>query len=135
MKIHFDKYDPGSSVHMIWGAMVLLFLATVGLYRELLGLMPSCLFHEITGFPCLTCGATRSLVSLSAFDLTSSFLFNPLLVSFIIGLIVFSTLHLAGFVYKRKIILELTPREKRGIRIAVMALIGINWIYLIAAGI
>ncbi len=135
MRIRFDKYDPGSSVHMIWGAMVLLFLITAGLYRDVLSLMPECLFHEITGFPCLTCGATRSLESLSAFDLISSFLSNPLLVSFIIGLIAFSILHLAGFVYKRKIILELTPREKKRVRFTVMALIAVNWAYLIAAGI
>lgn len=135
MKIRFEKHVPGTSIHVIWGAMALLFLVTAGLYKDVLGLMPACLFHEITGFPCLTCGATRSLESLSAFDLTSSFLLNPLLVSFIIGLIAFSILHLAGFVYKRKIILELTPREKKRVRFTVMALIAVNWAYLIVAGI
>ncbi|MEE9555290.1 MAG: DUF2752 domain-containing protein [candidate division Zixibacteria bacterium] len=135
MRIRFDKYNPGSSVHMIWGAIALLVIVTAGLYRDLIGLMPACVFHGITGIPCLTCGATRSVVSLSTFDLTSSFLLNPLLVIFIIGIIIFSSLHLAGFVFKRKLNLELTPQEKKGIRIAVIALIALNWIYLVIAGV
>lgn len=120
---------------MIWGVMAVLFLVTAGLFRDVLGLLPPCLFHEITGLPCLTCGATRSIVFLSSLDLTSSFLLNPLIPIFFVGILLFSIAHLAGYIFGRKLIAELGPVEKRNLRIGVIVMIISNWTYLIIAGI
>ena len=110
-------------------------LAAAGLYKDFLGLLPPCLFHRITGLPCLTCGATRSVVSLSGFKIASSFIYNPFMAIFLAAILLFSTVKAAGFLFKREIILELTGGEKKGFRIAVLSLIILNWIYLIIAGI
>ncbi len=40
--------------------------------------LPECLFREVTGFPCPTCGATRAVLALSRLDLAGALAFNPL---------------------------------------------------------
>lgn len=44
---------------------------------------PRCVFHALTGFPCLTCGGTRSFQSLLGGDLAAAAAWNPLV--FVVG--------------------------------------------------
>lgn len=39
---------------------------------------PPCVFHLLTGQPCLTCGATRMVAALSRLDLPTAVRMNPL---------------------------------------------------------
>jgi hypothetical protein len=119
---------------MIWGPMAILFIATAGLLKGLAPGMPVCIFHEITGYPCLTCGGTRALIALSRFDLVSSFMFNPLVPLFALGLIVFSLLFFAGAVTNRSVKINLTRRGKRVIRYSAIIIIVLNWVFLVIVG-
>ena len=40
-----------------------------------------CLFHEITGLLCPSCGISRMFIAISDFDFSSAFHFNPVLFS------------------------------------------------------
>jgi hypothetical protein len=94
-----------------------------------------CVFKEITGIACPTCGSTRSLICLSRFDIFSAFRFNPLV---FIGIILFSLWGLYGFYVLfsgNKIQVILSKKEWRSARWGILVLILLNWIYLIAAGI
>jgi hypothetical protein len=134
--MHFEikNYRPAEPVHMVWGPMAVLFIMTAGFFKNFAHNLPVCIFHEITGFPCLSCGGTRSLVALSQFELISSFMFNPLVPLFVFGLIVFSLLFFAGAVTKRSVKINLSQRGKRLIRYSVFSLIALNWIFLIVVG-
>jgi len=120
---------------MIWGPMVFIFLIFVFLNRHFAGLIPQCIFHEFTGVPCLTCGATRSVVSLAEFHPLASFLFNPMVPIFLIGLLLLSLLAAVETISGLKLKMEFNGAERRGLRIIIIAAILANWVYLIIAGI
>lgn len=134
MRIELIHSRPAEPVHIVWGPIAVLIIIIAGLFRNLSPKMPVCIFHEITGFPCPTCGGTRSVIALSRLDLVSSLTYNPLVFLFALGLIIFSLLFLAGEITGRSLKIKLTERGKRIIRYSAMALIAINWIFLIMAG-
>ena len=41
-------------------------------------LAPGCVFHQVTGLPCPTCGATHAALALAAGDPVGALLWNPL---------------------------------------------------------
>lgn len=96
---------------------------------------PHCIFHSLTGLPCLTCGATRSAYQFFHGHLVASFLFNPLAFVAYCAVIVFD-------LYALVILVTRTPRlrfgkfsriEKLLARAAVIVLLAANWIYLLTA--
>jgi hypothetical protein len=100
-------------------------------YLPLTDMMPSCLFKAFTGFPCPTCGTTRSLVHLAKGDLQGSLFMNP---AFALSMI----LTLLWFLYNTIIVLfdtsrftlSLTRPEFDAVRVAALALLLLNWYYL-----
>ena len=89
------------------------FLGAVALAATLLGRFsptelktPSCLFHEIFGLYCPSCGSTRAVRRILHGDLVGAFRYNPLLVLFSPYLIVgavdfFRGLWRGNFPYRR----------------------------------
>jgi hypothetical protein len=134
MRVEIINARPAEPVHMVWGPIAALIIATAGFLESIAPHLPGCIFHEITGFPCPTCGGTRSLIALSRLDLVSSLMYNPLVPLFAFGLIIFSLLFLIGAAAKRSLQIVLTDRGKRILRYSAMGLIAINWIFLIIAG-
>jgi hypothetical protein len=132
MKIYIKNNPAATNIHIIWGPIALLVIAAAGFFKDFLDLLPPCIFHKVTGVPCLTCGATRSIVALSRLDFASSFLHNPLTMIFAIALVVFSSISLFGYIIKKSLVLKFSEREKRALRIGAVALIALNWLFLIA---
>lgn len=117
------------SIHAIWIFIVIfLFL----LYKFL---PPSqCLFHEIAGFPCLSCGATRAAAAFLAGDFLAMIYYNPLLVLFSAGLIFFSLFKFSEYILKFQIKLRLNRNTAFAIRILAVFSIAANWLFLIVSG-
>ncbi|UCE65359.1 MAG: DUF2752 domain-containing protein [Candidatus Zixiibacteriota bacterium] len=134
MHVEIRNSRPAELVHMVWGPIAVLFIITAGFFKNVAPHLPNCIFHEIAGFPCPTCGGTRSLIALSQFDLVSSFMLNPLVPLFAFGLIAFSLLFFTGAVTRRSLKINLTRRGKRIIRYSVFFIIILNWIFLIIMG-
>jgi hypothetical protein len=131
MKLKIENMAPHSPVHVVWGAMVIFVIVGAKIMSAYLPLLPPCIFRTLTGIPCLTCGGTHCISALSNFELTSSFLYNPLIMISLLGLIIFSLTYLAGILFSRRLIISLTSNEKTTLRISVISLIALNWIYLI----
>ncbi len=103
---------------------------------SLAALMPGCRFHELTGWPCATCGITRGLVALGRGEWRHALRANPLLVS--------GTLALLGYAAVAAVLWVLRlPRPRiglatRGARLAallaVVAAVLVNWAFLLADG-
>ena len=83
------------------------------------GLAWPCVFLNVTGIPCPTCGATRTFAALSEFNLWQALKFNPLLT---VGALLAGVL---PFVWKR------IPKPGVGIWVLAGTLVLLNWAYLI----
>jgi len=112
-------------------------LSSLGLATGWFGLglpWPRCGFHAITGFPCLTCGATRSTIQFFHGHFLAALRWNPLVFVALCAVILFAlyaTVVLVGQT-KRLRIVDWTAAERRAARIAVISLLALNWIYLLA---
>src|SRR5205085_6500390 len=93
---------------------------------------PICLFHTLTGHPCLTCGATRSAVAFFHAQFLAAFQWNPLAFLFYCALSLFNLYALAVIImqWPRLRIVRLNGGDKKFIRGSVIALFDLNWVYL-----
>lgn len=95
---------------------------------------PRCPFHAVTGWPCVTCGATRSTIAFLHGDVVSALRWNPLVWAALCGIIFFD-LYAAIVLVGRKPRLRIvnwSVGEKKMVRIAAISLLALNWIYLLA---
>ncbi|MFL6520419.1 MAG: DUF2752 domain-containing protein [Chthoniobacterales bacterium] len=92
-----------------------------------------CPFLAVTGYPCLTCGATRCAIALGHGNFSAGWLWNPLALVALCGVIVFdvyAAIVLVGRTPRLRII-DWTPAARNAVRIAVVTLIVVNWTYLL----
>ena len=94
---------------------------------------PHCVFHAITGLPCLTCGGTRAMRSLLAGDIRAAFEWNPLVFLSIAaaGFFMIYAAIVTAFRLPRIRVTAFTSREGNALRIALGLAAAANWIYLI----
>jgi hypothetical protein len=94
---------------------------------------PVCPLHTLSGLPCPTCGMTRGLRCLLHGNVEAAFLFNPLGLVIILGITIY-LLYCVVVISVRIPRLrweKLSQSNALGIRIGVVMLIVLNWIYLI----
>ena len=122
---------PGRQFGFLWGCAALACAAAAPWAPAFAQGMPACPFHWLTGFPCATCGGTRSLFALGRFDLGAAFGWNPLVagagILFFAGGVVALGAALAGCEVR-------APRPTPLLRAALAAAITANWVFLVAAG-
>ncbi len=95
---------------------------------------PRCPFLAITGSPCVTCGATRSAIAFLHGDFVSAFRWNPLAFVAFCAVIAFDLCAAIVLVARttRLRMVDWTLAEKNAVRIVVISLLALNWIYLLA---
>jgi len=95
--------------------------------------LPQCAFRSLTGLPCVTCGATRSLIQFFHGHFLASFLFNPLAFLALCSLLSFDLYALAVLTVRapRLRFGNFSRAEKRLARAAAAVLLIGNWIYLL----
>ena len=95
---------------------------------------PHCVFHALTGHPCLTCGMTRSAIRFFHGDFAGALRWNPLIFVGLWALIIFDLYAVAVLAMRapRLRFLPFSASEKKLIRILVVVLLLANWIYLLS---
>jgi hypothetical protein len=97
--------------------------------------MPQCVFHTLTGLPCVTCGATRSAFQFLRGHFVASLVFNPL------AFLTFCSV-VAYDLYALLVLATRAPRlrlgnfsraDKRLARAGVSIFLAGNWFYLLTA--
>jgi hypothetical protein len=93
-----------------------------------------CPFLAVTGYPCLTCGATRCAVAFLHGDFSTAWLWNPLALAALCGVALFDLYAAIVLIARapRLRVVDWTQAEKNAVRIAVVALVVANWGYLLA---
>ena len=115
---------------IIYGGIVLLAILA-GRFLPVLAAAPSCVFRALTGLPCPTCGSTRSIVHLAHGDIVHAFVMNPLTAACAFVGVIYLFYTVLSLVFDMpRIKFVLTEKEKDGIRIAVVMILLLNWVYL-----
>jgi hypothetical protein len=97
--------------------------------------LPLCTFKTITGLPCPTCGVTRTIIALSRGQLSRALYMNPL-IAVACGLALLYLLYCATvFAFRLpRFRPTVTAAGARRLRIAGLAVLLVNWAWLIATG-
>jgi hypothetical protein len=95
---------------------------------------PRCVFHELTGLPCLTCGATRAAMQFFHGNFLVALKWNPLAFAGLCAVSVFDVYAAIVLVTRapRVRIAHLASAEKNFLRIVVVAFLALNWVYLLS---
>jgi hypothetical protein len=135
MRLVWCRVTPGDVNHeLIWLA-VSVAAAAGGVVWLRLGLpWLGCPFRALTGYPCLTCGATRCAIAFSHGNLSLAWSWNPLALIALCGVALFDLYAAAVLLTRgpRLRVIDWSRAEKNAVRIAVVALIVVNWAYLLA---
>ena len=119
---------------LIWASVSLVAVMGLLLSLKLQIPLPSCPFHDLTGYPCPTCGATRCFIQLSQGHFGPALKWNPGAFVAIIGLTLFD--FYAALVVLLRLprirIAQFTPRAAKIARGVVWTVAALNWIYLLA---
>ena len=93
---------------------------------------PICVFHALTGQPCLTCGATRSAVACFHAQFLTALRWNPLAFFIYGGIAIFDIYAVAVLLARgRRLRVYFSSIEKKMIRAAVISVLVVNWAYLL----
>ena len=134
MRIIARRLVPGEIDHeLIWLSATMASVGgAVGWFA--LGLpWPRCAFHELTGLPCVTCGMTRSAIQFFHGHFLAAWRWNPLVFAFLCGVTAFDLYAFVTLAMRvpRLRIAHFNQCEKIFIRASVVALLALNWIYLL----
>src|SRR3954470_16701591 len=135
MRLVWRRIGPDEFNHELVWLVVSIAAAVGGITWLSLGLpTPHCPFLAMTGYPCLTCGATRCSIALFQGNFLAAWLWNPLAFVALCGLAFYdlyaAIVLLAGL--RRLRSADWTAVERKAARIGVIVLIAVNWIYLLS---
>jgi hypothetical protein len=96
---------------------------------------PQCVFHALTGLPCITCGATRSAFQFLHGHFSASLFFNPLAFLAFCGVLAYDLYALVMLATRapRLRFGNFSRAEKLLARGAVIILLLGNWLYLLTS--
>jgi hypothetical protein len=132
MRVFLKKRSPNRIEFGILYGFIALIALCAGRFLPNLAFLPSCAFRGLTGMPCPTCGATRSVVHLAHGNIIASVAMNPLVAVFFFAAILYLLYSLITFAFSfPRLCITLIDTEKDALRAAAVVVIVVNWAYLI----
>ncbi len=125
-----SKRGISREAELLGGGVLILVGAFVYPYLEGIAgtLMPGCLFHRITGLPCLLCGMTRSLAVTTRGNLAEAFRMHLLGPPFFAIVSVVSVALAAEFILSRRILPRPSERAWKSIAWGTLGMLTAAWI-------
>jgi Protein of unknown function (DUF2752) len=94
---------------------------------------PVCWFHELTGRPCATCGATRAAIAFLHGDFSGSWQWNPLAFALYCAIALFDSYAVFVLVTRGpRVRVSFGAAEKKMFQAFAVAVLALNWVYLLA---
>ena len=134
MQICRRQLDSGDIDHeLIWLSVSVLSLGAAALWLALGLPWPLCVFHQLTGLPCLTCGMTRCGIEFFHGHFFAALKWNPLVFAFLLGVIAFDLYAFAAIALGRpRLRILFRQAEKKYARGVLVAALSLNWFYLVS---
>ncbi len=133
MHVTFIKRKTGEIEYGIIYGVISLIALFIARTIPVIPLAPSCVFRTLTGIPCPTCGATRSVVNLARGEVFAAFMMNPLIALCLITAILVFLYRLVTLAFDLpKINMILSSEDVEALRVGAVTLILAQWVYLIA---
>jgi len=133
MQVAWRTLRPGDANHeLIWLGVSIGGIALAALWLGLGLPWPICWFHEFTGEPCATCGATRATIAFLHGHFLDAFRWNPLVFVGCVAVVLFDIYAAAVLLTGRqRLRVSFSGAEKRVFRFTAIAMLLLNWAYLI----
>ena len=135
MRLRILRVGKGQIDHELLWLSVSLVSFTIAAAWLVIGLPWSrCVFHELTGLPCVTCGMTRCAIQFFHGHFLAAFKWNPLVFTALCGVMAFDLYAFATLTTRapRLRISFVTQRAKTFVRVSVILALALNWIYLLS---
>jgi Protein of unknown function (DUF2752) len=135
MRIICHRLDPNETDHeFIWLCVTLVALGIAAAWFALGLPWPRCVFHELTGLPCVTCGMTRCAIQFFHGHFLAALKWNPLVFTALCGVLAFDLYAFATLIARapRLRISLSTRRAKTFVRVSVILAFVLNWSYLLS---
>jgi uncharacterized protein DUF2752 len=120
---------PANRLALTWGAIALTAVLLAPLATQLAALLPGCLFRDLTGLPCPTCGTAHAALAIAHLDLSGAFAINPLAtlgaLLFLLGGAAAAAASLAGRPLREPRLSGPVPR------LAALLAVAANWAWLL----
>jgi hypothetical protein len=134
MRFRVRRLATGEIDHeLIWLSISLVSLTLAAAWLAIGLPWPRCMFHEITGLPCVTCGMTRCTIQFFHGHFVAALKWNPLVFAALCGVMAFDLYAFATLAMRapRLRICFCTQRVRTFVRFSVISAFALNWIYLL----
>jgi Protein of unknown function (DUF2752) len=134
MQVVARRLQRGGIDHeLIWLTVSVVSLTSAALWLALGLPWPVCVFHQLTGLPCLTCGMTRCGIEFFHGHFFAALKWNPLVFALLWGVIAFDLYALAAIALRRpRLRILFRQAEKKYARGVLVAALALNWFYLVS---
>src|SRR5262249_13469491 len=134
MQFRVRRLAPGEVDHeLIWLSASVSSVALAAAWLAIGLPWPVCVFHELTGLPCMTCGMTRCAIQFFHGHFAAALKWNPLIFTLLCGVIAFDLYAFATLATRapRLRLSFFTERAKTLVRVSVILVFALNWAYLL----
>ena len=135
MRLRILRVGKGQIDHeLLWLSVSLVSFSIAAAWLAIGLPWPRCVFHELTGLPCVTCGMTRCAIQFFHGHFLAALKWNPLIFTALCGVMAFDLYAFATLSTRapRLRISFSTRRAKTFARVSIILAFGLNWIYLLS---
>ena len=133
MQLCRHQLEPGETDYeLIWLSASVLSLTAAASWLAVGLPWPVCVFHQLTGLPCVTCGMTRCAIQFFHGHFLAALKWNPLVFGLLCGVAAYDLYAFTSLATRApRIRIAFGETQKKYLRIIVISALALNWIYLL----
>ncbi len=112
-----------------WAGVIVLAFGGIVVAHHFLMQGSLCLFKRLSGWPCLSCGATRCVLAMATGRIATAASYNPLVFALICGGVGWL---IVRAIFARQVIVELAKSERIVAWVIGAVVLVANWAYVVA---
>jgi hypothetical protein len=133
MQVRGHHLNTGEIDHeLIWLSVSIVSVIVAASWLALGLPWPVCVFHQLTGLPCVTCGMTRCAIQFFHGHFLAALKWNPLVFGLLCGVAAYDLYAFTSLAARApRLRIAFGETQKKYLRIIVISALALNWIYLL----